>query len=110
MLGVMLGVCLGLGGGRRWEQPGAARSSPGAAESSPEQPGELWNSSGRAQGNPGHLENDTFGSEPWGANFRFKPRSLKSEALQIHQIALLTRKKYQIDLWSSCVALAGYSK
>ena len=110
MLGVMLGVCLGLGGGRRWEQPGAARSSPGAAESSPEQPGELWNSSGRAQGDPGHVENDTFGSEPWGANVRLKPRSLSSEAPQIHQIASLTRKKHQIDLWSSCVALAGYSK
>ena len=69
MLDVMLGVRLGLGGGSSWEQPGAARSSPGAAQSSPEQPGELWNSSGRAQGAPGRLENDTFGSEPWAPIF-----------------------------------------
>ena len=47
----------------------SSRSSPGAAESSPEQPGEFWNSSGRALGDPGHLENDSFGSEPWAPNF-----------------------------------------
>ena len=69
MFGVMLGVCLGLGGGSSQEQPGAAQEQPRAAESSPEQPGELWNSSGRAQGDPGHLENDTFGSEPWAPIF-----------------------------------------
>ena len=29
----------------------------------------LWNSSGRAQGDPGHTKNDTFGSEPWAPIF-----------------------------------------
>ena len=66
MLGVMLGVCLGLGGGSSEEQPGAAQEQP---RSSPEQPGELWNSFGRAQSDPGRLENDTFGSEPWAPIF-----------------------------------------
>ena len=29
----------------------------------------LWNSTGRAQGDPGHLENDSFGSGRWAPNF-----------------------------------------
>ena len=29
----------------------------------------LWNSTGRAQGDPGHLENDSFASEPRAPNF-----------------------------------------
>ena len=41
----------GLGGDQ--EQPAAAQSSPG-------EPGELWSSSGRAQGDPEHLHYDTF--------------------------------------------------
>mgnify|MGYP006956458437 CR=1 FL=1 len=45
MMGVMLGVCLGLGGGRRWEQPGAAQEQPGAAQ-------ERQESSGTALGEP----------------------------------------------------------
>ena len=45
------------------------RSSPGAARSSLGEAGELWNSFGRAQGDPAHLQNDTFGSEPWAPNF-----------------------------------------
>ena len=60
-----LGCAWGLGGGRRWEQPGAAQEQP----SSLEQPRELWNSSRRDQGKSGHLENDMFGSEPWASNF-----------------------------------------
>ena len=45
MLGVMLRVCLGLGGGSSEEQPGAAQEQPRAAQSSQE-------SSGTALGEP----------------------------------------------------------
>ena len=104
MLGVMLGVCLGLGGG---SSPGAAQEQPRSSREQPsslEQPGELWNAPGRAQGDPGHLETDTFGSEGLGAKFGEKPRLLSSEAPKIAQIGSLTRKKHPSDLWSSCVA------
>ena len=100
-------IAWGVLGALWWEALGAARSSqvqPGAARSSPEEPGELWNSSRRAKADPEHLENDAFGSERWGARFGLKPRPLSSEALKIHQIGSLTRKKHQNDLWSSCVA------
>ena len=100
-------VRLGLGAGRGEEQTGADRSSqeqPGAAQERQESPGELWNAPGRAQGDPGHLETDTFGSEGLGAKFGEKPRLLSSEAPKIVQIGSLTRKKHPSDLWSSCVA------
>ena len=100
----LLGWCLGLGAGRGEEQPGAARSSPGAAQERQESPGELWNALGRAQDDPGHLETDTFGSEGLGAKFGQKPHLLSSEAPKIVQIGSLTRKKEPSDLWSSCVA------
>ena len=104
MLGV---IALGVLGAWGWEGRGADRSSqeqPGAAQERQESSGELWNAPGRAQGDPGHLETDTFGSEGLGAKFGEKPRLLSSEAPKILQIGSLTRKKHPSDLWSSCVA------
>ena len=61
---------------------GATRSSqqqPAAAQSSRGESGELWSTSGRAQGNPKHLHHDTFPGEAGLQVSPCKPRPAKPE-------------------------------
>ena len=61
---------------------GATRSSqqqPRAAQESPGGPGELWSTSGRAQGHPEHLHYDTFPGDSGSQVFPCKPRLPKPE-------------------------------
>ena len=92
---------------------GATRSSqqqPRAAQESPREPGELWSTSGRAQGDPGHLHYDTFPGDSGSQVFPCKPRPPKPEGTLNPQNRLADAKERPNDLWSSCVALADYSK
>ena len=99
-------VALWCSGGRA----GGDQEQPAAAQSSPGEPGELWSTSGRAQGHPEHLPYDTFPGDSGLQVFPCKPRLPSPRAPSILKIGSLTRKKELIDLWSSCVALADYSK
>ena len=82
------------------EQPGADQEQPRAAQSSQE-------SSGTALGEP-RVTQDTSKMTPWARSLgrQFSPQTLLPELRdpKIYKIFSLTRKKYQIDLWSSCVA------
>ena len=63
MLVVMVWLLSGALWWEGWGRLGAASSSPAAAQESPGEPGEIWSTSGRAQGNPKHLHYDTFPGE-----------------------------------------------
>ena len=60
MLVVMVWLLSGALWWEGWGRPGAASSGPGAAQESPGELGELWSTSGRAQGDPEHPKHDTF--------------------------------------------------
>ena len=75
---------------------GATRSSqeqPRAAQESPGEPGELWSSSGRAQGDPEHLHYDTFPGDSGSQVFPCKPRLPKPEGTLNHQNRLADAKE-----------------
>ena len=75
---------------------GATRSSqeqPRAAQSSPGEPGELWSTSGQAQGHPEHLHYDTFPGDSGSQVFPCKPRLLKPEGTLNHQNRLADAKE-----------------
>ena len=60
MLVVMVWLLSGALWWEGWGRPGAAHSSPEQPRAAPGEPGELWSTSGRAQGHPEHLHYDTF--------------------------------------------------
>ena len=75
---------------------GATRSSqeqPEAAQESPGEPGELWSTSGRAQGHPEHLPYDTFHGDSGLQVFPCKPRPPKPEGTLNHQNRLADAKE-----------------
>ena len=66
MLVVMVGLLSGALWWEGWGRPAATSSSPEqprAAQESPGELGELWSTSGRAQGDPEHPKHDTFPGE-----------------------------------------------
>ena len=89
MLVVMVGL---LSGALWWEGWGR----PEAASSSPEQPKraqESQESSGRAQGHPEHLHDDTFPGDSGSQVFPCKPRLPKPEGTLNHQNRLADAKE-----------------
>ncbi len=63
MLVVMVWLLSGALWWEGWGRPGAASSSPEQPKRAQESPGELWSTSGRAQGDPEPLLYDTFPGE-----------------------------------------------
>ena len=74
MLVVMVGLLSGALWWEGWGRPGAASSSPEQPRAAQESPGELWSTSGRAQGDPEHFHYDTFPGEVGLQVFPCKPR------------------------------------
>ena len=90
------GCSLGLSGGRAGgdqEQLGAAQSSPEQPRRAQESTGELWSTSGRAQGHPEHLPYDTFLGDSGSQVFPCKPRPPSPEGTLNHPNRLADAKE-----------------
>ena len=70
----MLVVMVWLLSGALWWEGWGDQEQPAAAQESPGEPGELWSTSGRAQGHQKHLHYDTFPGDSGLQVFPCKPR------------------------------------